>query len=102
MKALIKRNFIALLIVSFAISSLPAEAAQYFVVIGAFSNEPHAVKFTEAARAYFEEVSWSYHEQKEMFYVHVMKTSRQEEAKDWSLYIKQQTQDAATRLEVIR
>lgn len=92
MKALIKRNFIALLIVSFAISSLPAEAAQYFVVIGAFSNEPHAVKFTEAARAYFEEVSWSYHEQKKMFYVHVMKTSRQEEAKDWSLYIKQQTQ----------
>lgn len=91
MKTLFQKSLFSLAIVCFSLS-IPADAAQYFVVIGAFSDEPNAEKFTKEARTYFEEVSWSYHEQKNLFYVHVMKTSRQEEAKDWSLYIKQQTQ----------
>lgn len=92
MKSLFRRSLVAPVIIWLALLSVPVQAAEYFVVIGAFSNEPHAVKFANQARMYFEEVAWSYNDHKKMFYVHVMKTSRQEEAADWSLYIKQQTQ----------
>src|SRR5690606_34599406 len=38
----------------------------------------------------FQEVSYSYNAMRELYYVHVMKTYRKEEAHNWSVYLKKQ------------
>lgn len=63
-------------------------AAEYYVVIGTFADESNAKRFTTEVSNVFRNVSYSFNETKGLYYVHVMKTSRKEEARNWSLYLR--------------
>lgn len=63
-------------------------AAEYYVVIGAFSQESNARRFTGTVKNFFREVSYSFNEEKHLYYVHVMRTTRKEEARNWSSYLR--------------
>lgn len=63
-------------------------AAEYYVVIGTFADESNAKRYTSQVRGIFKEVSYSFNEPRRLYYVHVMKTSRKEEARNWSIYLR--------------
>ena len=63
-------------------------AAEYFVVIGTFADESNARRFTSRVSQIFKDVSYSFNEEKKLYYVHVMRTSRKDEARNWSLYVR--------------
>lgn len=69
---------------------LSAEAAQYYVVIGTFAQETNARNFTSKLRGIFRDVSYSFNEDRHLYYVHVLKTTRKEEARNLSVYLKYQ------------
>jgi outer membrane protein OmpA-like peptidoglycan-associated protein len=72
----------------FTVLTFSVQAEQYYVVIGAFAKESNARKFTNKARDFFEEVSYSFNGARNLYYVHVMQTSKKEDAKNWTLYLK--------------
>ena len=76
------------LIMSCALSTATVQAAQYYVVIGSFEDESNARKFTGAVRQSFHDVSYTFNQSKKLYYVHVLRTSRKEEARKWSLYLR--------------
>lgn len=57
-----------------------ANAGPYFVVIGTFSEEGSARGFAHSAMKVFEGVSLKYDEQRKLYHVHVLETSRYEDA----------------------
>ena len=63
-------------------------AAEYYVVIGAFEKESNAREFTSEVRNFFVDVSYSFSDTRKFYYVHVLKTTRKEEARNWTLYLK--------------
>lgn len=80
------RIFMFAAIITFATTEV--RAAQYYVVIGTFSNEMNALKFKASVQSVFKDVSYTYNASRKLYYVTVMKTSRKEEAWNWSLYLK--------------
>lgn len=72
----------------FALLATSLKAEEYYVVIGAFSQEANARRFSGTVRQFFKEVSYSFNESKKLYYVHVMKTARKDEARNWSLYLR--------------
>ena len=78
------------LIMSCALSTATVQAAQYYVVIGSFVDESNARKFTGAVRQSFHDVSYTFNQSKKLYYVHVLRTSRKEEARKWSLYLRRE------------
>jgi outer membrane protein OmpA-like peptidoglycan-associated protein len=63
-------------------------AADYYVVIGAFAQESNARRFTGTVKNFFRDVSYSFNAEKHLFYVHVMHTTRKDEARNWSSYLR--------------
>lgn len=57
-------------------------AGPYFVVIGTFSEEASARKFSLAAMKVFEGVSVKYDGHRKLYHVHVLETSRYQDAED--------------------
>lgn len=78
------------LIMSFAFSTATVQAAQYYVVIGSFVDESNARRFTGAVRQSFHDVSYTFNQSKKLYYVHVLRTSRKEEARKWSIYLRRE------------
>ena len=78
------------LILSCVFSMATVQAAQYYVVIGSFVEESNARRFTGAVRESFQEVSYTFIQSKKLYYVHVLRTSRKEEARKWSLYLRRE------------
>ena len=87
MKTLIRVLALAL-VITLMLPASAVKAADYYVVVGAFYMESNARTFTNAVRGFFKEASYSYNENKKLYYVHVMKTSRKDEARTWTLYLK--------------
>ena len=78
------------MVVAFSLFYLSVEAAQYYVVIGSFAQETNARNFTSKLRGIFRDVSYSFNEERHLYYVHVLKTTRKEEAQNLSVYLKYQ------------
>lgn len=87
MNTLFRVRIISAVIV-FTLLSFSVEAAQYYVVIGAFAKESNARKFTGYARNLYLEASYKFNPERNLYYVHVMKTSLKDEARKWTLYLK--------------
>ena len=68
--------------------SVSLMAAEYYVVIGTFANEANAKRFTSHVSQVLDNVSYSFNEKNKMYFVHVLKTSRKDEARNWSLYLR--------------
>ena len=78
--------FVVLLILSFTFRE-----ASYYVVIGAFAKETNARKFTGYARNIYLEAFYKLNPDKNLYYVYVMQTSRKEDARNWTWYLKNET-----------
>lgn len=76
----------------FTLVILSAHAAQYSVVIGAFTKESNARKFSGYARNLYLQAYYTFSEPRNMFYVTVLKTPKEDEARNWTLYLKNETQ----------
>ena len=84
------RTKVVALVMLFIMVSLSLTAAEYYVVIGTFAHERNARKFATTISSAFTEVTYSFNEARKLYYVHVMKTSRKEEAHNWSLYLRKE------------
>src|SRR5688500_703045 len=78
------------LIMSCVFSTASVQAAQYYGVTGSVVEESSARRVTGAVRQSFRDVSYTVHRSKELYYVHVLRTSRKEEARKWSLYLRRE------------
>jgi len=74
----------------FTMLSFSITAAEYYVVIGTFAQEANARKFAKRVGTAFKDVTYSFNETRKLYYVHVMKTSRKEEARNWTLYLRKE------------
>lgn len=84
------RTKVLALAMLFTMVSLSLTAAEYYVVIGTFANESNARKFAKTISSSFKDVTYSFNEARRLYYVHVIKTSRKEEAQNWSLYLRKE------------
>ena len=89
MKFNLCRRIFSLVILLFA-TSYYTTAADYYVVVGTFVKESNARQYTQSIRKVFKEASYSFNSGRNVFYVHVMKTSQKERARDWSIYLRRQ------------
>lgn len=82
-----------LFVLLLAVSTLSGSAwtLSNYVVIGAFSIRDHATKQTEKARVQFPQVAFDYNENRQLFYVFVMKTDDRKEAFTEALRIQHET-----------
>ncbi|HEU5147334.1 MAG TPA: OmpA family protein [Chryseosolibacter sp.] len=87
MKSIFSVRFIALA-TFLTLLSASLFAADYYVVIGTFADESNAKRFTSSVSRVFKDASYSFNESRRLYYVHVLKTSRKEEARNWSLYLR--------------
>ena len=78
------------LVILLTMVSLSLTAAEYYVVIGTFARESNARKFANTISSAFTEVTYSFNHARKLYYVHVMKTSRKEDAHNWSLYLRKE------------
>ena len=72
-------RYVSLLIV-FSSLSIAANAADYYVVIGAFLNEVNARVFTENMRRRFPDVTYTGRQNGKLYYVHVLRTGERDQA----------------------
>lgn len=84
------RTKVVAMVMLFTMLSLSLTAAEYYVVIGTFAEESNARKFAKTISNSFKDVTYSFNEARKLYYVHVIKTSRKEEAQDWSLYLRKE------------
>lgn len=89
MKKLFSARNVALAVL-LSLLSPSVEAAEYYVVIGTFADESNAKRYTSQVREIFKEVSYSFNQTRRLYYVHVLKTSRKEEARNWSIYLRRE------------
>lgn len=87
-----KKSFVNLFAVAMILTSFPAcvRAADYYVVVGSFIEEANARKFVGQVRPAFQQATYSFNERRKLYYVHVVQTSRKEEARKWALYLRQE------------
>ena len=79
---------IGFLLISFLLITIGVSATEYYVVIGSFARESNARTYTGTIRQLFREATYSFHEDTRLYYVHVLRTKRNEEARNWSLYLR--------------
>lgn len=89
------RPILTLIIVLITVA-FPVFAQNHYVVIGAFANEANALRFTGNARKMNLDAIYQFNPDRNLFYVHIMKTERKEEASNWSIYLQRQTQFKGT------
>src|SRR5688500_9968370 len=83
------REKVISLVMAFTLLASLAQAAEYYVIIGAFTYESNARRFTNTVRSmFFKDVSYSFNGGRKLYYVHVLKTDRKEEARNWSFYLR--------------
>ena len=82
------RTKVLVLVMLFTMVSLSLTAAEYYVVIGSFAEESNARRFAKTISSTFKEVTYSFNQARKVYFVHVMKTTRKEEARNWSLYLR--------------
>lgn len=58
-------------------------AGPFYVVVATFSTEPGARQFAHSFQGTFEQASFRFNEKKELYYVHLMETSRQADAENF-------------------
>lgn len=75
----------------FALLSFSFREANYYVVIGSFSKELNARKFTGYARNIYLEAFYRFNADRNLYYVYVMQTPRKEDARNWTWYLKNET-----------
>src|SRR5690349_8646433 len=80
-------KILSLLIILCSLCSA-VRAAEYYVVIGSFAQESNARRFTGSVKNFFRDVSYSFNEEKRLYYVHVLRTNRKDEARNWSSYLR--------------
>lgn len=76
------------LVMIFALVSAVVNAAEYYVVIGAFAHESNAKRFTATVRNFLEDVTYTYNESRNLYYVTALRTTQKEDARNWSLYLR--------------
>ena len=84
------RAWIAFLMMGFLLVAGTATAAEYYVVVGAFSKESNARRFTGSVRQLFREATYSFNKNRRLYYVHVLRTTRRDEARSWSFYLRRE------------
>lgn len=72
-----------LVLISFCV-----KASNYYVVIGSFREKGNAARLAQAVRDDFKDASYSFNKERKVYFVHVIKTDRKEEAQHWSAYLK--------------
>jgi outer membrane protein OmpA-like peptidoglycan-associated protein len=77
-----------LMVVALTVLTISLHAAGYYVVIASFEKESNAREFVAEVRHTFEDASYSYDKSRKMYYVHVFKTSRKEEAQKWTAVLR--------------
>lgn len=87
MKTSFRVRFLSL-VMSIVLLSSAATAAEYYVVIGAFAHESNAKRFTTTVRNFFKGVTYTYNADRQLYYVTAMKTSNKNDARNWSLYLR--------------
>lgn len=84
------RICISSILTVFLLFSFTFREAKYYVVIGAFSKQSNARKFVGYARNHYLQATHEFNAERNLYYVHVMETSRKEEAKNWALYLQKE------------
>lgn len=77
--------------IAFTLLAFSARSAQYYVVIGAFAKETNARKYTGYARNLYLKAYYTFNTERNLYYVHVMKTPQKEKARNLTLYLKHET-----------
>jgi outer membrane protein OmpA-like peptidoglycan-associated protein len=75
------------IVVVFSLFSFSIKETHYYVVIGAFSKEANAQKFTGYARHLYLDARYQFNSERNLYYVDVMDTRRKDDARNWSLYL---------------
>jgi outer membrane protein OmpA-like peptidoglycan-associated protein len=70
------------LLFSFIFAYSTAQTQQYYVVVGAFAKESNAKKFSGFVRSRFFQATYELNENRNLFYVYVIKTANKKEAFD--------------------
>lgn len=70
------------LLFSFIFAYSTAQTQQYYVVVGAFAKESNAKKFSGYVRSRFFQATYELNENRNLFYVYVIKTGNKKEAFD--------------------
>jgi outer membrane protein OmpA-like peptidoglycan-associated protein len=70
------------LLFSFIFAYSAAQTQQYYVVVGAFAKESNAKKFSGFVRSRFFQATYELNENRNLFYVYVIKTGSKKEAFD--------------------
>lgn len=65
-------------------------AANYYLVIGSFAEEANARRFTAKVSPHFREADYTFNAGRGVWYVHVMKTTRKDEAARNQAYLRNQ------------
>jgi hypothetical protein len=65
------------LLFSFIFAYSAAQTQQYYVVVGAFAKESNAKKFSGFVRSRFFQATYELNENRNLFYVYVIKTGKQ-------------------------
>lgn len=87
MKTTFRRQRI-LVVVIFTLFASSLQAAEYYVVIGTFAEESNARNYTNAVRTFFNEASYAFSRARNLYYVHVLRTSKKEAAEKLRLHLK--------------
>lgn len=66
-----------------------APAANYYLVIGSFAEEANARRFTAKLSTQFRGADYTFNAERRVWYVHVMKTTRKEEAARNQAYLRE-------------
>lgn len=88
MNKLFRLQSLILVLIFTAFAPSVQAADEYYVVIGTFEDESNAREFTNEIRTFFSHASYSFSDTRKLYYVHVLKTTRKEEARNWTLYLK--------------
>jgi outer membrane protein OmpA-like peptidoglycan-associated protein len=77
-------------VLTLSLLSFSVKETHYYVVIGAFAKESNAHKFAGFARNLYLDASYKFNEERNLYYVSVMETPRKDDAKNWSIYLRQE------------
>ena len=75
-------------VLAFSLLSFSVKETHYYVVIGAFAKESNARKFAGFARNLYLDASYKFNQERNLYYVSVMETPRKDDAKNWSIYLR--------------
>jgi hypothetical protein len=76
----------------FPLGPASGQQKQYHLVVGGFSNENNAKKFTKYVRTTFYDAAYSLNAQRKLFYVYVYKTSNRKDAFSRAALLQQESE----------